>query len=184
MRELPDKCVDLVLTDPPYGIGISGNPFRQKHQKSNWDEQIPEDDVFKEIFRISKEQIIWGGNFFDLPKSQGFLIWDKVQPEKFSSSMCEYAWMSFQSPAKLFKGHVVTIEKNKIHPTQKPIRLFEWILRKYSEEGQLICDPFIGSGTTAIAAQNLNRNFIGFEKDEEYCKIAQDRTNYIRKGLF
>jgi len=184
MRTLPDKCIDLCLTDPPYGIGISENPFRQKHKKKNWDNTTPIDDIFSEIFRVSKNQIIWGGNYFNLPPSQGFLIWDKKQPESFSSSMCEMAFMSIQSPAKIFSGHVVTIEKNKVHPTQKPVRLGEWILEKYAKQGDIIFDPFAGSGTFLVSAQNLGFEYIGCELDKEYFEIAQERLGYVKQRLF
>ena len=123
MKTFKDKEFDLAIVDPPYGIGISGNPFRQKHKKQSWDNAIPSAEYFNELKRISKNQIIWGGNYFDLEPSQGFLIWDKMQPFDFSSAMCEMAWMSIQSPAKIYKKHVVTAEKNKIHPTQKPVDL-------------------------------------------------------------
>ena len=173
MREMEDDCVDLVLTDPPYGINIANNPFRQKFEKDSWDENIPTDEYFNEIFRISKNQIIFGGNYFKLPPSQGFIIWDKGQPENFSSSMCEYAWMSFQSPAKLFRYRVII--ETKLHCTQKPIPLFVWILEKYSKRGDLICDPFLGSGTTLKACRRTGRNGIGFEINPEYEPVILER---------
>jgi len=173
MRELPDKCVDLVLTDPPYGIDIASNPFRQKFEKSDWDKKTPEMTIFKEIFRISKNQIIWGGNYFALHPSQGFLIWDKQQPEDFTSSMCEYAWMSFQKPAKMFSFRVIT--EKKLHPTQKPIPLFEWILKNYSEPGEIVLDPFLGSGTTLRACRETGRIGLGFEINPDYEPIIQKR---------
>lgn len=113
LKQTPDKYYDLCIVDPPYGIGISGNPFRQKHKKQSWDNAIPSAEYFTELKRISKNQIIWGGNYFNLEPSQGFLIWDKLQPFDFSSAMCEMAWMSIQSPAKIYKKHVVTAEKTK-----------------------------------------------------------------------
>ena len=183
MKTLPDKCVDLCLTDPPYGIGISSNPVRQKHAKKDWDSSIPIDDIFKEIFRISKNQVIWGGNYFDLPKSQGFLIWDKKQPEAFSLAMCEYAYSSIQSPAKMFRYSVLK-ERGKQHPTQKPVKLGEWILEKYAKEGDIIFDPFLGSGTFAVAAQNLGFDYIGCELDKDYFEIAQERLGYVKQRLF
>lgn len=183
MKTLPDKCVDLCLTDPPYGIGISSNPVRQKHAKKDWDSSIPIDDIFKEIFRISKNQVIWGGNYFDLPKSQGFLIWDKKQPEAFSLAMCEYAYSSIQSPAKMFRYSVLK-ERGKQHPTQKPVKLGEWILEKYAKEGDIIFDPFLGSGTFAVASQNLGFDYIGCELDKDYFEIAQERLGYVKQRLF
>ena len=175
MKQLPDKCIDLVLTDPPYGIGISSNPVRQMHDKKDWDDNIPIDEYFKEIFRVSKEQIIWGGNYFNLPTSQGFLVWDKIQPYDFSLAMCEQAWCSYQKPAKLFRYSVLK-EKGKEHPTQKPVKLIEWCI-DYSKlkEGSLILDCFSGSGTTAIAAFNKKMDFICIEKDYDYWKASVER---------
>jgi site-specific DNA-methyltransferase (adenine-specific) len=178
MRQMPDKCVDLVLTDPPYGIGISSNPVRQKHEKMNWDDTPPSKEYFKELFRVSKNQIIWGGNYFDLPSSQGFIIWDKVQPENFSLAMCEYAYSSIKSPAKMYRYSVLT-ERNKQHPTQKPLALFKWIVNKYTKESDIVFDAFIGSGTTAVACKELGRTFIGIEKEPKYCKIAEERLRIL-----
>ncbi len=172
MKEIPDKSIDLCLTDPPYGIGIANNPFRQKFEKQDWDNFVPSQEYFNEIFRVSKEQIIWGGNYFNLPPSQCFYVWDKVQPQNFSSSMCEMAWVSRQSPAKLFRQRVVEIKK--FHPTTKPTNLMEWCL-SFFPDAKIILDPFIGSGTTAIAAINTGRQFIGIEKDAHYCEIARQR---------
>ena len=177
MKLLPDKSIDLVLTDPPYGIGIANNPFRQKYEKSDWDNSTPSKECFDEIFRISKEQVIWGGNYFNLPPSQGFFIWDKVQPQNFSSSMCEFAWSSKQSPAKLFKQRVVSIQK--FHPTTKPAELMKWCLT-FFPDAQIIFDPFLGSGTTAVAAESLGRRWIGCELLEKYCKIGEERIKILR----
>lgn len=174
MKSMPDKCVDLVLTDPPYGINIANNPFRQKFEKRDWDEKAPTQEYFDEIFRISKEQIIWGGNYFNLPNSRCFYVWDKVQPQDFSSAMCEQAWVSKQSPAKLFKSRVV--QEVKYHPTTKPIELFKWCLT-FFPDAEIVFDPFLGSGTTAVACKQLNRKYIGCEISEEYCKIAEKRLS-------
>lgn len=182
LKQLPDKCVDLVLTDPPYGIGISSNPVRQKHTKKDWDNCIPTDDIFNEIFRISKNQIIWGGNYFNLPPSQGFFIWDKIQPEKFSLAMCEFAWSSIQQPAKMFSYSVLK-EKEKIHPTQKPVQLFQWLLGRETKEGDLILDCFSGSGTTAVACHNLKRHFICIEKDPDYWAVSVKRLEEARRQM-
>ena len=181
LRALPDKCVDLVLTDPPYGIGISKNPIRQMHEKRDWDDKIPEKEYFTEMIRVSKNQIIWGGNYFDLPPSQGFLVWDKEQPETFSTAMCEQAWMSFQSPAKMFRYRVVDGIK-KDHPTQKPLALMQWCLEKYSGPGQIVLDPFAGSGTTLVAAARLQQPFIGIEMCDEYCKVAEARLKSCKNS--
>ena len=172
MKLMPDKCVDLILTDPPYGVGIASNPFRQKFEKKDWDSAPPRKEYFDEIFRISKNQIIWGGNYFDLPPSQCFYVWDKVQPQDFSSAMCELAWVSRQSPAKLFKQRVVSIEK--WHPTTKPTELMGWCMQ-FFPEAETILDSFCGSGSTLVAAKQAGKKFIGIEISPEYCKITEDR---------
>jgi site-specific DNA-methyltransferase (adenine-specific) len=184
MKKLPDKCVDLVLTDPPYGIGMSSNPVRQKHAKQQWDKSIPTKEYFDEMMRISKNQIIWGGNYFIeyLKNSKGFLVWNKLQPENFTLAMCEFAWMSIDKPAKMFTQSVHK-EGNKHHPTQKPEALFKWILNKYTNENDTILDPFLGSGTTAVACKQLNRNFIGIEISPEYCKTAEERLKNLQPSL-
>lgn len=174
MKSIPDKSVDLILTDPPYGIGISKNPFRGKFEKKEWDNFVPTKEYFDEIFRISKHQIIWGGNYFNLPPTRCFYIWDKVQPEKFSSAMVEFAWCSKQSPAKMFKQRVTAFKK--YHPTTKPLNLIEWNL-SFFPDAKIILDPFMGSGTTGVACKNLNRNFIGIELDKEYFEIAKQRID-------
>jgi len=177
MSRYPDKYFDLAVVDPPYGINISSNPFRQKHQKGNWDSRPPNKEYFNELFRVSKNQIIWGGNYFDLPPSQGFLIWDKKQPERFSSSMIEMAWMSIQSPAKMFSASVTTTEKNKIHPTQKPVKLYDWIFKNYAKEGDKILDTHLGSQSSRIAAHKAKLDFVGCELDPDYFRDGNKRFN-------
>ena len=178
MKDIPDKSIDLVLTDPPYGIGIANNPVRQMHEKMDWDNATPTPEYFQELFRVSKNQIIWGGNYFGLPASQGFIIWDKVQPENFSLAMCEYAWSSIQSPAKIYRYSVLT-ERDKQHPTQKPVALFKWVINKYTKPNDIILDCFLGSGTTALAAKELDRRFIGIEKEPKYVAIAKERLRIL-----
>ena len=181
MKDMPDNSVDLVLTDPPYGIGIAKNPFRQKHTKSDWDNQPMCKEQGLELLRIGREQIIWGGNYFDLKPSQGFLVWDKCQPFTFSSAMVEMAWCSKQSPAKLFRLRVT--EYAKVHPTQKPLELMIWCVEHNSKEGDLILDPFCGSGTTCVAAKMLDRHYIGIDISEKYCEIARKRVEAAEKGI-
>lgn len=178
MRDIPTQSVDLVLTDPPYGIGISKNPFRGKFPQKEWDNFVPTKEYFDEIFRISKHQVIWGGNYFSefLPSKKSFFIWDKVQPEKFSSAMVEYAWRSDNKPAKMFKQRVTAFKK--YHPTTKPVNLLEWCL-SYFTEAKTICDPFMGSGSTGVACINSGRDFIGIELDEEYYNIAKTRIENV-----
>jgi DNA modification methylase len=165
--------VDAVITDPPYGIGIAANPFRQKFQKSEWDNIPASKESIGEILRVSENQIIWGGNYFTLPPARCFLVWDKVQPSDFSSAMVEMAWTSFDKPAKLFTRHVVSYEK--FHPTTKPIELMLWCIENYTKLGDTILGPFMGSGTTGVACVQTGRDFIGIEIDPGYFKIAERR---------
>jgi site-specific DNA-methyltransferase (adenine-specific) len=183
MAKYPDKYFELAIVDPPYGIGISNNSFRQKQSKKNWDYSIPDKIYFDELLRISVNQIIWGGNYFDLQPSQGFIIWDKKQPENFLSAMCEYAWMSFQKPAKIFRLHVVTAENNKIHPTQKPVALYKWLLTNYAKEGDKILDTHLGSGSSRIAAYDMGFDFTGFELDKDYFDAQEKRFNDFKAQL-
>lgn len=165
--------VDAVVTDPPYGIGIANNPIRQVHQKKDWDKTAPDNSLIEKLLEMSEYQIIWGGNYFDLPPSKGFYIWDKVQPENFTLAMCEMAWTNIDKPAKIFKFRVVGYEKS--HPTQKPVALMEWCIQKLPDTAQTILDPFMGSGTTGVACAKLGRKFIGIERDPEYFDIACKR---------
>lgn len=174
MKRYPDKFFNLAIVDPPYGIGISSNPVRQMHDKKKWDDAIPNEEYFRELMRVSKNQIIWGGNYFPLPPSQGFLIWDKKQPQDFSLAMCEFAWMSIQSPAKIWRYSVLT-ERDKIHPTQKPVQLYRWILSRYAKEGDLILDTHLGSGSSRIACEEMKFAFTGFEIDKDYYEAQEAR---------
>lgn len=182
MSRYPDKYFDLAICDPPYGIGISSNPVRQKHSKKKWDNEIPSDDYFKELFRVSKNQIIWGGNYFDLPPTQGFFIWNKKQPHDFSLAMVEYAWSSIQKPAKMWDLSVLK-EGNKIHPTQKPVQLYEWLLINNAKEGDKILDTHLGSGSIAIACHNLGFDLNGCELDADYYNAAVKRLEQHQSQL-
>lgn len=182
LRELPDKSIDLVLTDPPYGIKISSNPFRQKFTKKDWDNFTPTKEYFDEIMRVSKNQIIWGGNYFSkfLPPSRCFYVWDKVQSEKFSSAMVEMAWVSKQAPAKMFKQRVTSFKK--YHPTTKPENLMELCL-SFFPDAKTILDPFAGSGTTGVACKNTGRNYILIEKEPEYIEIIKKRLESVQPTM-
>jgi len=191
MKDILDKSIDLVLTDPPYGIGECGAKNHSRIQLAkptlysckDWDFEKPNKKYFDEIQRISKNQIIFGGNYFAdmLPPSSCWLVWDKDNSGDFAD--CELCWTSFKSAVRKFKfrwnGMLQEDMKHKevrLHPTQKPVKLIEQIINKYSDESMTIFDPFLGSGTTAIACINTRRNFIGIEKDEEYFNIAQKRV--------
>ena len=184
LKDFPDNSVDLVLTDPPYGIGISSNPVRQRFNKSQWDNTTPTKEYFQKIMRVGVNQIIWGGNYFieHLRSSKHYLIWNKLQPENFTLGMCEMAWSSFDMPAKMFTQSV-QVEGNLYHTTQKPLNLMLWTIGKYSSPTDLILDPFCGSGTTCVAAEMLGRKWIGIDISEEYCQIARDRIKAVRTGV-
>ena len=187
MATLPDKAFELAIVDPPYGIGISSNPVRQKHNKKKWDDEIPRKEYFDELFRVSSNQIVWGGNYFIsyLHNTQNFIIWDKKQPFNFSLAMCELAWCSKQMPAKIFKYSVLK-EQGKIHPTQKPVALYEWLLMNYAKEGDKILDTHLGSGSSRIAAHKLGFDFVGCELDKDYFEAQEKRfkTETMQQSLF
>ena len=164
--------VDLLLTDPPYGIGIAANPVRQLHEKLDWDSSTPEKSLLDSCLNLAKLQIVWGGNYFELPPSQCFYVWDKQQPENFSLAMCEMAWTNKKSPAKLYRQSVLSYKKE--HPTQKPIELMKWCIDQAGSP-ETILDPFMGSGTTGVAAIQMGRKFIGIEREPKYFDIACKR---------
>jgi site-specific DNA-methyltransferase (adenine-specific) len=181
MDEIPEKLFDLALTDPPYGLGdrlsngggkLKNSPFRVLYKESKWNDILPEKQIFNKIFQASKNQIIWGGNYFELPPSRCMIAWDRVQAMP-TLSAWELGWTSFDKPSKMFSCS--SMDLNRFHPTQKPVALFVWCLLNYSKPGDLIIDPFCGSGTTAIACHKTGRRFLCIDKDEEYIKMAKQR---------
>lgn len=189
LKQLPDKSIDLVLTDPPYGIGADkgtngyGNSKNRKYV-SNWDKETPQKEIFEEILRVSKNQIIFGGNYFadKLPLSKCWIVWDKVGENKFNNPFAdvELAWTSYRKVCKKYtciQQGFINEDKDsaRIHPTQKPVKLFEKIIADYSNENALVIDPFSGSGTTAIACHRLKRRFICIERDKEYWSKSCER---------
>lgn len=173
LREAPDNHWDLAICDPPYGLGISSNPVRQMHEKKVWDDATPTEEYFTELFRVSVNQIVWGGNYFDLPPTQNLIVWDKKQPFDFSLAMCEFAWCSIQKPAKMFS--LSNISLGKIHPTQKPVALYKWLLTNYAKQGDTILDTHLGSGSSRIAAYDLGFDFTGYELDTDYFNAQEER---------
>lgn len=183
MKEMPDEYYDLALCDPPYGIGAAcmkrGNSAIQPDKTKKWDSAIPTQDYFNELFRVSKNQVIWGGNYFPLPPTRCFLIWDKGETMYGRSfSECEYAWTSFDASARLYK--LSPNDAGRIHPTQKPARLYEWIItfclnESYIKPGDKIADFWLGSGSSRIAAYNLGFDFTGFEIDKDYFEAQEAR---------
>ena len=199
MKEIPDKAVDLVLTDPPYGIkrdkgfggagGFNGKkPIARRQYNDNWDKERPSEFCFKEILRIGKNILIFGGNYFAdiLPQSKHWVVWDKLNTMP-TFGDCELIWTNAKrnSVKKItyqYNG-LFGKEKRRYHPTQKPVGLIKKLLEIYSKEGDLIFDPFLGSGTTAVACLELNRHFIGIELSPEYCEIAKKRIKEIQPQL-
>lgn len=164
--------VDAVITDPPYGIGIAANPVRQAHEKLDWDASAPDSEIINSCVAAGDVAVLWGGNYFDLSPQQCFFIWDKVQPQDFSLAMCEFAWTNKKGPAKMHRQSVLSYRKE--HPTQKPIELMEWCINQVGNP-KTILDPFMGSGTTGVAAVQMGRKFIGIEREERYFQIACKR---------
>ena len=184
MKEIPDKYFDLAIVDPPYGISITDSGRLGKYNKNNnrWDDAIPADEYFKELFRVSKNQIIWGGNYFVLPATRCYVIWDKKQPEGLSFAMSEFAWTSFDRSAKTFYRSPMQ-DKDRIHPTQKPVVLYHWLLNNYAEEGDKILDTHVGSASSLIACHDMGFEYLGFELDEDYYKMANERLERHKAQL-
>lgn len=193
MRDYPDNFFDLAIVDPPYGIGENGNKNHTrsrlaiaKNYKAFEGEDLkpPNEEYFKELMRVSKNQIIWGANHFisKIPyDSSCWIVWDKDNGES-DFADCELAWTSFNSAVRRFKyrwqGMLQQDMKNKeyrIHPTQKPIALYEWILNRYAKEGDTILDTHVGSASSLIACYNTNHNYVGFEMSEHYYNLSKKR---------
>jgi site-specific DNA-methyltransferase (adenine-specific) len=181
MRTLKDNAFELAIVDPPYGIGAGSKTYGKrkiKHIQKNWDESTPKDEYFTELFRISKIQVIWGGNYFKLPLTGSWLFWDKDRGKETAFSDGELAWTNVGNTLKKvtvrydgFIGADIT----RIHPTQKPVKLYDWLLSKYAKEGDKILDTHLGSGSSAIAAHYAGFEFVGIELDEDYYKAAISR---------
>lgn len=206
MKLFPDNYFDLAIVDPPYGgggdidaentfngalVGRFGGNFEKyfgndkrghmggghtkKFGYGHWD-IAPDEEYFKELFRVSKNQIIWGGNYFSLPPTRCFVIWRKLTiSENFTMAMAEYAWTSFNENAKVFE--YAPQDKNRIHPTQKPVALYEWLLGKYAKEGDIILDTHVGSASSLVACHKTGHKFVGFELNETYYEAAKKRLD-------
>ena len=205
MKKLPDNYFDLIITDPPYGINICSNgkisgdkPFGSKKSTiggdnlakakdygvQEWDKSIPSEEIFKEMLRVSKNQIIFGGNYMTkfLHSSSCWIVWDKDNSGNFAD--CELAWTSFNTAVRKFKHRwngmlqeQMNWKEKRFHPTQKPIPLGRWILKNYANKGDKIFDPFSGSGSFLIACKQLGFNFNGCEIQKEYCKVINERLS-------
>jgi site-specific DNA-methyltransferase (adenine-specific) len=183
MARYPDNYFDLAIVDPPYGIGINESIGRRKgekhsgYKKVKWDNEIPTKDYFNELKRVSKNQIIWGGNYFldYLNATPCFLMWDKGFSELVTFAQFELAWTSFKTSSKKFNhSH---IQNDKQHPTQKPVALYKWILDKYAKQGDKILDTHLGSGSIAIACHDYGFDLTACELDKEYFDKAMERIN-------
>jgi len=202
MARYPDKHFELAIVDPPYGINaaemnmgdgyygkgrkdrLSGGAGKLKTRKiqimrSDWDNMPPDEYYFEQLFKISRNQVIWGGNYFKLPTTRGIICWDKQQPWP-NFSAWEMAWTSFDCPAKLFRfGNF----DSKIHPTQKPIALYKWLLHNYAKPGDKILDTHLGSGSSRIDAWDMGYDFYGCELDQEYFDASVERFERFRAQL-
>lgn len=190
MAKYPDNYFDLAVVDPPYGIGMDNQKVRVKPNRPNsylragekqynttdWDSKPPDKEYFKELFRVSKNQIIWGANYFceHLPSGKGWIYWDKQMGENnFSSG--EFAYQSMQTKSSSFSEPSMRVSGTRIHPTQKPIYLYDWIFKNYATEGMKILDTHLGSGSSRISANKAKLNFVGCEIDKEYFDKSQKR---------
>lgn len=184
MKTIPDKFFDLAIVDPEFGIGIGNSPrlVTDKGLKAKpWDDKPINDNYFIELFRVSKNQIIWGGNYYKLNGNKHCIIWDKLQPEDLSFGMFDYAWTSFDGSNKLFR-YSVQMERDKIHPTQKPIALYKWLLRNYAKPGDKIFDSHMGSQSSRIACWDGGFDYWGCELDEDYFRDGCKRfENHIKQ---
>ena len=195
MSRYKDNHFDLAIVDPPYGIDLAnmdmGAGTEKKHTKienrkwksKDWDKETPTQEYFNELKRVSKNQIIWGGNYFEIGVCYGFCIWNKESPEGMSFSDCEFAWHSFKKVAKMFSYSTYKGKRDKIHPTQKPVKLYEWLLMNYAKEGDKILDTHLGSGSIAIACHNLKYDLTACELDKEYFQAAIKRIEKHKQQL-
>jgi len=185
LKEFKDNQFDLAIVDPPYGLGnktvgsdksdLTNRNTQQRFLRHKWDDSIPSDEYFIELKRVSKNQIIWGGNYFPFlwdKSCRGLITWDKMVYIP-TMSQIEYAWYSEDKLPKLVK--INNTDANRLHPTQKPVKLYEWLLMNYANKGDKILDTHLGSGSIAIACHNLGFDLEGYELDKEYFEAANKR---------
>jgi len=187
MARYPDNYFDLAIVDPPYGINMGmGHKGSEKRGDKNkyktfagGDNSIPTKEYFDELFRVSKNQIIWGANYMTefLEPKASWIIWDKKQPEDFSMAMAELAWSSFGSPMKIYQKRVVGADNVRVHPTQKPVALYKWLLDKYTKPNEKILDTHLGSGSIAIACHDYGFELTACELDKDYYDASIKRIN-------
>src|SRR5574344_492188 len=181
MRTCKDKQFDLAIVDPPYGIGdrlsngggkLKNTPMATLYRESSQWDVAPKQEYFDELFRVSKNQIIWGGNYFKLPPSRCMICWDKAQ-EMPSLSSWELGWTSFDKPSKIYRQSSTDLKR--FHPTQKPIALYKWLLSRYAKPGDKLLDTHSGSGSFRIAAHDMGFDLISCEIDSDYCRDNEAR---------
>lgn len=191
MRTLPDKAFQLAIADPPYGINAAkmtmGSGKNKQWEKRNWDNDVPSDDFFSELMRISENQIIWGGNYFSfLPPTKSWIVWDKGIYGDCSFADGELAWTSFDMVMRIaqirYKGFLGA-DYNRIHPTQKPIALYAWLSQHYAKSGDRIFDPMMGSQSSRIAAYKMGFDYVGCELDKEYFDKGCERFDRECHGI-
>ena len=190
LATLEDNAFELAIVDPPYGLGkrtTDGGSkkntqikFMKDMRRTNWDDAVPTKEYFEELKRVSENQIIWGGNYFKLHSYRTFITWDKMTYVP-TMSQVELAYTSFDSPARLIKINSNQLDRK--HPTQKPVKLYEWLLMNYAKEGDRILDTHLGSGSIAIACHNLGFDLVGCELDKEYFEAAQKRLQQHQSQL-
>jgi site-specific DNA-methyltransferase (adenine-specific) len=192
MKDVPDKFYDLAVVDPPYGIGINMNQGRRKgqvlkHNKKNWDNNAPTKVYWDELCRVSKKQVVWGANnFYWIPPNNGWIVWDKDITGDVDFSKAELAYTSFLNTVQMIKIRAQTGKEtytNKIHPTQKPIKLYEWLLMNYAKEGDKILDTHGGSQSSRIACYNLGYALDIIELDKEYFDQGNKRFETHKQQL-
>lgn len=193
LKNTPDKFFNIAIIDPPYGIGFGdyqrgsgGNKLKERYTKDGkkkWDDGVPTDEYFNELFRVSINQIIWGGNYFKLPPHKHFIFWHKKNPvPNFADG--ELAWTSFNKPASYFEYKYygnINSEIDRFHPTQKPIALYEWLLTNYAKKGDKILDTHLGSMSSVIACLNLGYEITGCELDSDYFEAGIKRVEQSQK---
>ena len=185
MRTCPPNFFDLAIVDPPYGLGdklLKGGhtgrvKFHELYALNEWDDNKPDELYFNELRRVSKNQIIWGANYYleYLGNTRGIICWDKRKGNVYNFSHWEMAWTSFDCIARLYSEHSHVQGEKKIHPTQKPIKLYRWLLKNYAKAGDLILDTHVGSASSLIACTELGFDYVGFEIDREYYEMAKSR---------
>jgi len=187
MARYEDNHFDLAIVDPPYGIERfkKGGSIINKYGSENriWNNEKPTEQYFNELFRVSKKQIIWGANNFNLPTSEYFIVWQKGNALDFSFAMVEQAWTNVKKPAKLFKYLHAQNNEKRIHATQKPVSLYEFCLMNYAKEGDKILDTHLGSGSIALACHNLGYDLTACELDKDYYDAAMRRITEHKQQL-